>query len=77
MEIVGGIDEAGAVMSKEAVIALAKLPSREQLLAQVVGTVAAPLSGMVRVMNGNLSGLVYALSAIKDKKEAAAEAAGA
>jgi len=72
LEIVGGIDEAGAVMSKEAVIALAKLPSREQLLAQVVGTVAAPLSGMVRVMNGNLSGLVYALSAIKDKKEAAA-----
>ncbi|MFO0954952.1 MAG: 50S ribosomal protein L10 [Candidatus Saccharibacteria bacterium] len=72
LEIVGGIDEAGAIISKEAVMALAKLPSREQLLAQVVGTVAAPLSGMVRVMNGNLSGLVYALQAVKDKKEAAA-----
>ncbi len=72
LEVVGGIDDAGAVLSKEAVMALAKLPSREQLLAQVVGTVAAPLSGMVRVLNGNVSGLVYALQAIKDKKEAAA-----
>lgn len=74
LEIVGGIDEAGAVISKEAVMALAQLPSREQLIAQVVGTVAAPLSGMVRVMNGNLSGLVYALSAIQEKKEATASA---
>ncbi|MDQ5944482.1 MAG: large subunit ribosomal protein [Patescibacteria group bacterium] len=72
LEIVGGIDEAGEVLTREAVMALAQLPSREQLLAQVVGTVAAPLSGMVRVLNGNLSGLVYALQAIKDKKEAAA-----
>lgn len=74
LEIVGGIDEAGEVLTREAVMALAQLPSREQLLAQVVGTVAAPLSGMVRVLNGNLSGLVYALNAIKEKKEATASA---
>lgn len=70
LEIVGGIDEAGEVLTREAVMALAQLPSREQLLAQVVGTVAAPLSGVVRVLNGNLSGLVYALQAIKEKREA-------
>lgn len=72
LEIVGGIDEAGEVLTREAVMALAQLPSREQLLAQVVGTVAAPLSGMVRVLNGNLSGLVYALNAIKEQREASA-----
>ena len=57
-------------MSKEEVMALALLPSREQLLGQVVGTIAAPLSGFVRVLNGNVSGLVYALSAIAEKKTA-------
>ncbi len=42
----------------------------EQLLAQTVGTIAAPLSGFVRVLNGNLSGLVYALKAVQEKKSA-------
>lgn len=68
LEILGAIDETGNVLSKEDVEALAKLPSRDQLIAQVVGTVAAPLSGFVRVLNGNVSGLVYALQAVADKK---------
>lgn len=68
LEILGAIDEDGKVLTKEEVMALAKLPSREQLLGQVVGTIAAPLSGFVRVLNGNVSGLVYALSAIAEKK---------
>jgi large subunit ribosomal protein L10 len=70
LEILGAIDEDGKVLSKEEVMALALLPSREQLLGQVVGTIAAPLSGFVRVLNGNVSGLVYALSAIAEKKTA-------
>ena len=70
LEILGAIDEDGKVLSKEEVMALALLPSREQLLGQVVGTIAAPLSGCVRVLNGNVSGLVYALSAIAEKKTA-------
>ncbi len=68
LEILGAIDEVGNVLTAEDVVALAKLPSREQLLAQVVGTIAAPLSGFVRVLNGNVSGLVYALQAVADKK---------
>lgn len=70
LDILGAIDESGNVLSSEEVVALAKLPSRDQLIAQVVGTVAAPLSGFVRVLNGNLSGLVYALQAVADKKAA-------
>ncbi len=68
LDILGAINEEGKVMSAEEVTALAQLPSREQLLAQTVGTIAAPLSGFVRVLNGNLSGLVYALQAVVDKK---------
>jgi large subunit ribosomal protein L10 len=68
LEILGAIDEDGKVLTKEEVTALAQLPSREQLLAQVVGTIAAPLSGFVRVLNGNVTGLVYALNAIQEKK---------
>jgi large subunit ribosomal protein L10 len=65
--IQGGLLESRWVSSEE-VIALAKLPSKEQLIAQVVGSVRAPLSGLVGVLQGNMRGLVYALNAIKDTK---------
>lgn len=69
LEILGAIDEDGRVLTKEEVMALAKLPIQEQLLGQVVGTIAAPLSGFEGLLlNGNVSGLVYALSAIAEKK---------
>ena len=68
LEIIGGLDESGKVLTAEDVLALAKLPSREVLVAQVVGTIAAPLSGFVRVLNGNITQLLYALNAIQDKK---------
>lgn len=70
LDIIGAISGDGAVLSKAEVQALAALPSREQLTAQLVGTIAAPLSGFVRVLNGNVASVVYALSAIKDKKAA-------
>lgn len=68
IEIIGGIDAEGKVLSSAEITALAKLPGKQELLGQVVGTVAAPLSGMVRVLNANLSGLVYALKAIQEQK---------
>lgn len=72
LDILGAINSDGTIMSAAEVKALASLPSREQLTAQLVGTIAAPLSGFVRVLNGNLSGLVYALSAVQEKKAAQA-----
>jgi large subunit ribosomal protein L10 len=67
LKIVGGV-VSGALIGKEQVMALSKLPSKQELLAKAVGSIAAPLSGMVNVLQGNLRGLVYTLSAIKDKK---------
>lgn len=72
VDVLGAINEHGDVLTKEQVKALAALPSREQLLAQVVGTIAAPVTGFVRVMNANLSGLVQVMNAIKEQKEATA-----
>ncbi len=49
--------------------ALALLPGKDQLRAQLVGTINAPVSGFVNVLAGNIRGLVTALKAISDKKE--------
>ena len=49
---------------------LAELPAKEVLQAQVVGTLAAPMSRLVGVMTQKLASLVYVLRAIEDKKRA-------
>ena len=68
LKIKGGI-LGQSILSPEKVTALAELPSREQLLAQVVGTIAAPLRGLVTVLSGPSRGLVTCLSQIRDNKE--------
>lgn len=67
IEILGGILEKKMIDSA-AVKRLAALPSREELLGKVVGSIASPLSGMVNVLAGNLRGLVNVLNALKDSK---------
>lgn len=57
------------VITQEEVLSLAKLPSKEELLAKLVGSLNAPLSGLVNVLSGNSRKLVYALNAIKEAKE--------
>lgn len=56
------------VMSQEEVKALAKIPSKEELLAKLVGSLKSPVSGFVNVLGGNLRGLVQVLNAIKEQK---------
>ncbi|MBD3289888.1 50S ribosomal protein L10 [candidate division KSB1 bacterium] len=48
---------------------LAKLPTQEVLLGQLVGTISAPLSNFVYLLNNLLQKTVFVLSAIKEKKE--------
>ena len=67
LKIVGGI-LGTKELSVEEVNALAKLPSKEELLSKLVGTLNAPASGLVRVLAGNMRGFVTALQAIADKK---------
>jgi len=53
---------------------LAELPSREELLARVVGGVAAPLVGLLGVLQGVLRNFVWVLKAIEEKKRTEKEA---
>lgn len=60
----------GGVLSAAEVEALAKLPSREELVARVLAGFNAPITGLVNVLNGNIRGLAVALNAIAEKKSA-------
>lgn len=59
----------GKVIGVEEVKALASLPSKEVLIAQVLGTLNAPISGFANVLQGTIRQAVYALNAVKEKKE--------
>jgi len=48
--------------------ALAKLSSKEELIARTVGVIKAPLSGVVNVLAGGLRGLLNVLREIKEAK---------
>lgn len=69
LEVKGGILE-GKVIDSQGVTGLADLPPREVLLAMVVGTMNAPISGLVNVLHGPLRKLVYAVDAVAKQKEA-------
>ncbi len=66
-KIIGGILGERA-LSKEEVIALAKLPSKQELLSQLVGVLVSPIRGFMNVLNGNQRKLVVALAQIANKK---------
>jgi large subunit ribosomal protein L10 len=56
-----------AVHGKEDTVAIASLPSKDVLRSQLVGTFAAPLSGFMNVLNGNLRGFLNVLNAKAEK----------
>ncbi len=63
----GGILE-NKLLSKEQVEALSQLPSKTELYAKMVGSLNAPISGLVNALAGNLRNLVGVLKAISEKK---------
>ncbi len=58
----------GDVLSANQVLALAKLPSREELLSRVIGSMNSPLTGFVRVLQGVILQFVYTVEAVAKKK---------
>jgi large subunit ribosomal protein L10 len=61
----------GIVVDAAQVEKLAKLPPKLELIANLVGTLANPLRGLVTVLSGNQSGLVRVLQRIAEQKSAA------
>lgn len=70
-ELKAGLLEGERVLGEADVVALSKLPGREQILAQVVGGIAAPLSAFVNVLNNTVQGLVIALDQVREQKQGA------
>jgi large subunit ribosomal protein L10 len=69
MEFKAGVVE-GTVIDVNGIKALAELPSREELIAKMLGSMNAPISGLVTVLGGTVRSLLYALNAVKEQKEA-------
>ncbi len=67
IQILGGLLE-GKFIDAAGVKALAALPTKQQLLGQLVGVINAPLSGLVGTLAGVTRGFVTALHAIEEKK---------
>ena len=61
----------GQVMSAKDVAALASLPSREELLSKLAGTMQAPIAKLVRTLNEVPGRFVRTLAAVRDAKPAA------
>ena len=61
----------GRLMSAKQVAALASLPSRDELIAKLMGTLQAPVAKLVRTLNDVPSKFVRALAAVRDARQAA------
>ncbi|MBU4000638.1 50S ribosomal protein L10, partial [Patescibacteria group bacterium] len=71
LKLIGGYISDGTkseFMSAEEVIALAQLPSKQELFAKLVGTLSAPVSGFVTVQRQLIKGLMCVLEAIAEKQ---------
>lgn len=60
----------GETLDSEQIRSIARLPTREVLYGQLVGVVAAPISGLARGLNALLSGVAIALGQVHAKAEA-------
>jgi large subunit ribosomal protein L10 len=73
LQFKGGLLE-GATLSPDELKSLARLPARAVLQGQLVGTIAAPLSGLVRTLNALISGLAVQLQQVAEQGLVSGEA---
>jgi large subunit ribosomal protein L10 len=73
LSVKGGLLE-GADLPSADIVRLARLPSRDQLLAQLAGGIAAPLSGLAGSLSNLVGGLARGLAALQAQREAEAPA---
>jgi large subunit ribosomal protein L10 len=76
LEFKGGL-LGGSTLTPDDMRSIARLPSRDMLNAQLVGTIAAPLSGLVRTLNQLIVGIAIQLGQIAEKGLVSGEAPAA
>jgi large subunit ribosomal protein L10 len=64
LKIVAGILD-GKIKTREEMIELAILPSRDELISKTINTINAPLYGFVNVLEGSIRNLIYVLKQAK------------
>ena len=69
LEVKGGYVE-GRMLTADQIQALSRIPSKEVLLAQLLGSIQWPIAGFVGTLQGLISNLVYTLQAVSEQKAA-------
>ncbi len=67
MNTKGGVFK-GDFLTEEKVMQLAEIPSRDELLGMLVGSMSAPLTGFMNAVTGNVKGLTVALKGISEQE---------
>lgn len=63
LELAGGINDSGATLDQAAITTLAKMPSKNELIAQVVAQLLSPATDTISGLSGGLSGIISGLEA--------------
>ena len=70
LEVKAGVLD-GKIISSDEIKALAELPSKDVLLAKMLGSMMSPVSGLANVLQGTIRNFVYVLDAVRKEKESA------
>lgn len=63
LQLAGGFNDTGKAMSEDEINTLAKMPSKEELIAQVVAQLLSPATDTISALSGSLSGIISGLEA--------------
>jgi large subunit ribosomal protein L10 len=74
MEIKAGFLD-GQILDTAAVVALSMVPSKDELIAKMMGSINSPLTGLAMTFNGVISGLARVIDAVAKQKAEAADPA--
>ncbi len=64
LKLLGGL-MGGEFLEANRAIVISELPTKQELLAKMVGSVSAPISGFINTLQGNIKGLIYVLAKAK------------
>lgn len=70
-EVKGGVLDGKIITAKE-VKAISELPSKQELIAKIMGSLSSPAQGLTNTMNGVARALVIAMEEVRKQKEAKA-----
>lgn len=71
LKVKGGVVD-GQVLTADQVVALSKVPSKDELIAKMMGSINSPLTGVVGTINGVIAALARVIDAANQKRAEAA-----